>query len=133
MAVKKFADTPLTQFLERRILELKPVKTQAEIAAAAGFTSPNMLAMIKLGDAKLPLDRVPALAKALDVDPARLLQLALEQAVGDTTARALLEVFGPIVTHNELGWIEAIRVASDHLDPPLTRRGRTAILGIFGK
>ena len=33
-----------------------------------------MMAMIKSGAAKLPLDRVPALARALECDPAVLFQ-----------------------------------------------------------
>lgn len=37
---------------------------------------------------RLPLDRVPALATALDVDPALLLQLAREQWAGSGAARA---------------------------------------------
>lgn len=86
-ASKPYAATRLTSYLEKRVLELRPVKSQAEIAGEAGFTNPNMISMIKSGATRIPLDRVPALAESLDVDPARLLQLALEQWAGSATAR----------------------------------------------
>ena len=72
MAKKPYADSRRVHFLETRLLELKHKKTQAEIAKEAGFINPNMVAMIKQGATKLPIDRVPALAKALDSDPALL-------------------------------------------------------------
>ena len=43
-------------------------KTQAEIASECGFTRPNVVSMIKLGHIRLPLDRLAAFAKAIDVD-----------------------------------------------------------------
>ena len=111
MTKKPFEDTRLAQYVERRVLELKPRKTQSEIAAQAGFINPNMITMIKQGSSKAALDRVPALARALECDPAYLMRLALEQAVGRTAAAAVIEIFGEPVTENELGWIKAIRRA----------------------
>jgi len=132
-ANKPYADTALPKYLEKRILALRPTKCQAEIASEAGFVNVNVLSMFKSGSSRLPLDRVPALAKALEVDPARLLQLALEQWVGSSAARAFDAIFQTVVTRNELVWIEAIREASDRIDPALTSRSRTALRAIFGK
>jgi transcriptional regulator with XRE-family HTH domain len=129
---KPFEDTRLAQYVERRILELKPRKTQSEIAAQAGFINPNVITMIKQGKTKAALDRIPALARALECDPAYLMRLALEQAVGQTAAAAVTEIFGTPVTANERGWIEAIREASDNSDPRLTSRSQAAINAIFG-
>src|SRR5690554_5309731 len=86
---RPYANTRLVTFLEKRILELRPKKNQGEIATEAGFIHTNMLAMIKNGSSKLPLDRVPALARALDTDPRHLFKLALEQSGGATSARAI--------------------------------------------
>lgn len=129
---RPFASSRLVKYLSKRILQLRP-KTQAQIATEAGFVSVNMLSIIKAGSTRLPLDRVPALAKALECDPAYLLLLTLEQMMGSTEARALLEIMTTLVTKNEMEWVAAIREASDLSDPPLTKRGRAAILGIFGK
>ncbi len=133
MAPKPYANTRLAAYLEKRILELRPRKSQAEIAAETGFFSPNMITMLKTGASKLPLHRVPSLAKALDCDPRMLFTLALQQLGGDTTARAVEEIFGVVVTRNEANWINEIRDASGHSDPSLSARGRAAIRGIFGK
>jgi hypothetical protein len=130
---KPYADTLLTGYLEKRILELRPKKTQLDIAVEAGFPNSDMLSMIKTGATRLPLDRVPELAKALDVDPARLFQLALEQWVGSAAARAFEAIFRVAVTRNEVDWILVIREASGNTDPAVTTRLRAAIRALFGK
>ena len=132
-AGKPFADTRLAKFLQKRILELRSRKTQALIATEAGFAQANMLAMIKVGASKLPLDRVPALAKALECDPALLFMMAMEQLGGDTTELAIRKIFGTLVTENEVAWLEEIRRASGHSDPALTSKARAAIRGIYGR
>lgn len=133
MPTKPYEDTRLTKFLKQRILELRPTKTQAEVASEAGFVNANMVSLIKAGSARLPIDRVPALAKALNTDPRRLLQLALEQWVGGTVARTFDEIFGTIVTLNEIVWLKEIREASGHSDPTLSTRARSTVRSIFGK
>lgn len=89
--------------------------------------------MIKQGSTKVALDRVPALAKALDADPAFIMQLALEQSIGQTAAAAVVEVFGEPVTANELVWLKELRDVSDNSDPRLTSRSRNGLRSIFGK
>ncbi len=133
MAKKPYQDSRLAKFLETRLLELKHKKTQAEIAEEAGFVNPNMVTMIKKGATKLPSDRVPALAKALESDPALLLRLALEQKEGSTAANAIYEIIGQPVTRNEMAWINEVRNLSGNTDPRLTSRASAAIRGVFGK
>jgi hypothetical protein len=69
MTKKPHADTGLAKHIERRVLELKSKKSQLQIASEAGFPNPNMVTMIKTGTSKLALDRVPSMARALDVIP----------------------------------------------------------------
>lgn len=133
MAKKPYADTRLAKFLDTKLLELKHKKTQAEIAEEAGFVNPNMITMIKKGATKLLIDRVPALAKALESDPALLLLLALEQSEGSTATLAIYEIIGQPITKNEMAWITEIREASGDTDPQLTSRAGAAIRGVFGK
>lgn len=127
------ADTRLAKFISKRIDDLKGRKTQAEIAAQAGFTNANFLSMLKAGTSKLPIDRVPDLARALDADPAYVLRLTLEQQLGDVAARAVNELLGTPLSKNEREWIEELRAASDNLDPHITRKSRDALRAIFGK
>ena len=133
MAKKPYQDSRLAKFVEARVLELKHKKSQAEIAEAAGFINPNMVTMIKKGASKLPIDRVPALAEALECDPALLLRFALEQSAGKTAATAIYEVIGQPITKNEMTWIMEIRDASGNTDPRVTYRASAALRGIFGK
>lgn len=65
---RPFTDTDLAAFIAKRVLELRP-KSQIDIAGEAGFVNANVLSMLKSGATKLPLDRVLALAKALECDP----------------------------------------------------------------
>lgn len=129
---KPFANTRLPKFIEKRILELRPRKTQSEIAIKAGFTRVNVLSMIKTGSIRLPLDRVSGLADALEVDSGRLFQLALEQMGGGTTEGAFRRIFRMVISANEAEWLAEIREASGHTDPHLTSRARLTIRGIFG-
>ena len=50
---KPHADTRLAKFVEKRVLELRPRKSQIVIASEAGFVNPNMVSMIRNGAAKI--------------------------------------------------------------------------------
>jgi transcriptional regulator with XRE-family HTH domain len=113
--------TDLAKFVEDRVEELKGTKLQSEIAREAGYKSPNMITMIKQGNAKVAIDRVPDLSKALDVDPALLLRLALAQFYTDETVAVLTSSFKKgMLTQNETKILSAIRAASNDSDPTLT-------------
>ena len=126
-------NTAAANFLIERMRDLKHRKSQKEIAQEAGFLNANMLSLLKSGANKIPLDRVPALAKALEADPAYLMRLSLEQSVGVTASNAIIECFGTPITVNERGWLDEIRDASDNTDPRITARSRSALRGIFAK
>lgn len=128
-----YENSPATRVIAERVRDLKHKKSQKDIAHEAGFVNANMLSLLKSGATKVPLDRVPALAKALEVDPALLMRLSLEQSVGMTAANAIIEVFGTPVSENERGWLDEIRDASGNSDPRITARSRVALRGIFGK
>lgn len=128
-----YENTPAAIFVRRQTELLSHRKTQRVIAHEAGFVNPNLISMIKNGATKIPLDRVPALARALEADPAYLMRLSLEQAIGPTASVAVLEVFGTATTVNERAWLEEIRDASGQTDPKMTARSRMALRAIFGK
>ena len=129
---RPYSNSALAQFITRRVLELRP-RTQIEIATAAGFENPNMISMLKSGATKLPLDRVLAMAAALETDPRRLFILALGQEGYETQMSVVEEIFRAVVTSNETKWLLEIRNASDNTDPVLTARSRVALRGIFNK
>ena len=92
-----------------------------------------MITMLKQGSARVPLDRIPQLAAALECDPRFLFRLALEQDGLKSQSAAIDEIFGEIVSRNEVSWIHEIRDASGHNDPALTTRSRSALRAIFGR
>lgn len=126
-----YENTPAAVFLRRQTELLAHRKTQKTIAHETGFTNANLISMFKSGATKLPLDRIPSLARALETDPAYLMRLALEQAVGKTASVAVLETFGTTTTVNERAWLDEIRDASGNTDPKLTARSRIALRAIF--
>ena len=122
-----FANSPITKFIYKRIDELKGVKTQRQIAAEIGYGAANMISMIKRGEMKVPLEKIPALAKALDVDPAHLFRLALEQYWPDLGSM-ISEIFGALATSNEEAiFLTKWRAATENMDPAPNARIDAAI------
>ena len=118
-------------FVRDRIQELKGVKIQKRIAKEAGFPNPNILSMLKQGDVKLSLDRVPLLAKALDVDPALLFRLAIEQFYSEDTVRMILSFSGNALSKAEKDILDVIRSATGGKDPVVTEDTEKAIYELF--
>lgn len=130
---RPYRDTEFARFLDKRISQLRGKRTQREIASLAGFANAPMLSMIRHGTSKCPVDRVPALADALETDPRHLLRLALMQDWGSTSARVIDEVVGTVVSRNEQVWIEELRDVTANADPVLTTRLRAQFRALFGR
>lgn len=131
MAHQPYAGSALVKFLTKHINMSVGGKTQAEIATQSGFRSPNMLAMVKAGASKLPLEHVPGLAETLGVDPAHLLRLALDQRDDDPGLCVIAQIRGEVLSDNEKAWLQALRNASENTDPELKPNRRKALEAIF--
>jgi hypothetical protein len=94
----------------------KSEKTQAEIAREAGFKHANVITMLKLGHTKVPIDRVPALAAALEVSSSYLLELVLREYVPEI-ASVIEETAGMLLSGNEIAIIKYVREVSGGGDP----------------
>lgn len=127
-----FGNSPVTKYLARQIEAIKGEKTQREIAAEVGYDKPNMISMMKRGEVRVPLDKIPLLAKALHVDPAHMFRLAMED-YWPGRRDALQKVFGAIVTENERDILAEFRRHFGDKDPALSpelkRRIREAAKG----
>ncbi|MGB3245710.1 MAG: helix-turn-helix transcriptional regulator [Sulfitobacter sp.] len=53
--------------------------TQKEIARRAGFSRPNVISMMKSGETKIPISRVPGLARACGITERVLLEIVLSE------------------------------------------------------
>lgn len=87
-------------------------KKQLEIAEEVGFPKPNIITMIKQGKTKLPLDKVGKFAKAIEVDPIHLFKLCMQEYMPDTWKEIERMIDQPVLTTNELEFVEIIREAN---------------------
>lgn len=79
--------------------------------------------MFKQGATPVPINRVPALATALEVDPSWLMRLALQEYQPEIL-ETISTTMGVIVTPGETEIIEALRVATRNNDPKLSDPGQ---------
>jgi transcriptional regulator with XRE-family HTH domain len=115
-----YADMPLAQYISKQVdVQVSMGKNQRQIAQEIGYDKPNMISMFKRGEAKVPLDKIPALAKALNVDPAYMFRLAIQQYWPDMH-KAVAQIFGTVLTRNETKMIDVIRRATKGTDPEVT-------------
>lgn len=119
----------LAALVDRRLIEKNA--SQREIAEKVGFKNQNMITMVKTGTAKLALDRVPAMARALDVDPSHLFRLALEQFYDKAGLKALTDILDAPLSRNEQAILNHIREVSDNSDPALTEETQEKLTAIF--
>jgi hypothetical protein len=127
-----FADSAIAKYLTKRIDALTGLKSQREIAMEVGYGTPNMISMMKRGEARVPLAKVPALAKSIGVAPAFLFKLALQQYWPDYPD-TVAAVFGTVVTKNEAAILASIRLSSNDSDPQLTPELEHALMQAFDK
>ena len=80
-----------------------------ELSTAVGFDRQIALTLIKQGAMKLPLNKVPAFAAALALDPADLLKAAIRES-DPALGQLIEEVFNPVrLTATEVTLIKHLR------------------------
>lgn len=92
--------------------------TQLEMSRELGYDNPNIVSMWKRGVLKVPVEKLPMLAKILGVDPAHMARIALREYHPDFYA-TLEQIFGHSVTKNEFDVIKTIRKITRNTDPSL--------------
>jgi hypothetical protein len=113
-----------------RAIEKTCISDEA-IAEACGFSSMAVVNCIKKGDMKIPLTKIPSIAKAVGLDEAYLLRLALNE-----NHPGLLEqiesMFGTmLISKSEKKLIESYRYISKDTDAAPIVIDRAAVLAII--
>lgn len=90
-------------------------KSQTGIAQAMGFQSSNVLTLIKKGRTKLPVNRVPDLARHLEIDPYHLLRLAMMEYSPQIWAVIEAVMKGDYIDEKERQILDIIRKESEGL------------------
>lgn len=101
----KKSPTIVSTLISTAIDKLAPRMTQRELSLAMGFKTPNMLSMLRTGDAKVPFTKIPTIAAVLDIDPALLLRFHLREQWPEFE-EVVFEIFGGVLTRAERDWIE---------------------------
>lgn len=97
-------------------------KSNQEIAEECGFLRGNVVAMIRSGAMKLPINRVLRLAKAVDVDPITLLRKTMSNQDA-VLLKAIEEILGAhAISEKEFALIQFVRAKSGNLDIEWTSR-----------
>jgi len=103
----------LPRLVAARLADISAIKSQVEVADEVGYANSNMLSHIKSGKSKLALDRVPAMAKALDLDVEIVLLPALRQYYSEEVIEMLREVFSSAQTQTERDLLVIARRSMD--------------------
>jgi predicted XRE-type DNA-binding protein len=90
-----------------RAISLANLK-QREVAEAVGYRKPNVISMMRLGQTKVPIEKIPLFAKALGVDPAQITRLALIEYMPEVWA-AIEQTLGEVVTEREKKFLKILR------------------------
>jgi transcriptional regulator with XRE-family HTH domain len=82
--------------------------TQKEMAKYLGYEKPNVITMFKQGLTKIPVDKIPRIAKLFNVDAAELLKLAMKE-YEPKKYEAIIEIMGEPITDYERRILETIK------------------------
>ena len=102
-------------------------KSQRDIAFEVGYENANIITMMKQGHTKIPIVKVGAFARALEVDPAYLLRLVCMEYMPETWAAIEDALDGPILTRNERLFIQEYRRRTGNTDPIPPIRSEAAL------
>jgi hypothetical protein len=114
----RFTNLGSTRYISNKIDELEGARSQREVGMMVGWPQPAMISMIKRGEVKPPLEKVPALARALNVDEMHLVRLVMRDH--HPTLYATLEPFmGGYTSKNERDILNFMRELTGTTDPEL--------------
>jgi hypothetical protein len=115
-----------TAYLAARLDAIATHKDLTAVANEIGYENSRIIEMFKSGEARVTLDKVAKLARAVGADPAFMGHLWLADALGRDS-----EVFQPIVTANEFAILEVIRQASRYSDPAISELQKRQLAVMF--
>ena len=103
---------------------------QREVAAKAGFPKPNVITMMKQGSMRVPIERIPALARACGADPQPLLACAMQE-YAPSSWRVLRDSHGEPLSDTEAALLRVYRAVIDGCLPPITPGFEKELVKLF--
>ena len=104
--------------------------TQREIAERAGFRHANMISMMKQGLTRVPLNRIPALARTLGMNEQDFLLTAIQE-YHPGIHEVLVDILGLPLSDAELGVVMMFRLAEMRGDVERLEPFRQALTGLL--
>ena len=129
-AIKPFKNLSVAETFSKAIA--RSPKSQKEIAREAGFPKPNIITMFKQGRTDLPIKRVGPLAKAVGLDPAHLLRIAMKEYYPETWPVIEENLDTLVLTENERQLIRKWRDLTEDTDPSATLLDKTELVSMVG-
>lgn len=109
--------------------------TAEEIARKLGYARPNIVSAWKTARSKFTLDNLWALSELLNVEPAYMLALYIDQYVSASDGvdhfDDIFRMMSRIVSDEEWAIIETVREARRHNVLPMNNKQRDAVRSIF--
>lgn len=105
-------------------------RSQREVAQRAGFAKPNIISMMKKGETRIPIDRIPSLARACGVDPVPFIRTAMAE-YEPRAWDAITGVLGAPLTRDEEVLLDAYDEAREGRDLDLSPAMRRALVKLF--
>ncbi|WP_455269275.1 hypothetical protein [Rhizobium herbae] len=100
-------ETPISRFIEKHLMHTG--LNYQDVAVMAGYTTADVVYRFMRGEARVPLDSVPALAAALDCDGAHLFMLALQQYFNPEMYQQIEDLMRPAeLPETDREWLEAL-------------------------
>lgn len=120
--------SPSTLIAQLEAAQATQELTDQQLSDALGFERQIALTLIKTGTMKMPLTKIPALAKALKLDAVDLMRTALHESSPELS-EAIAEVFDPMrLTATEVNLINHLRrLSGDQPGAPIVFEGRGVI------
>jgi hypothetical protein len=94
-----------------------------------GFATPNMLSMIRTGEANVPFAKIPIVARVLKIDPGLLLRTYLRESWPEDEM-VVFSIFGGILTAAEREWLKIFEDIELKL-PPANLAQRQCLIEIL--
>lgn len=120
--------TTVAEFIADRLAAID--KTQRQVSEECGFDNPNIITMFKTGQTKLPVNRIAALAKALEVNPVHLLRLVMLEYIPDLWESIENIMQSTVLSANELELVRAFRDVTGDNDAQAIVIDRSAVIAI---
>ena len=122
------ATSPATLISQLEAAQATLGLTDQQLCDALGFERPVVLTLIKAGSMKMPLNKIPALARVLKLDAAELMRVALSESAPDLL-QVIEEVFNPLnLSAAEVNLITHLRkLSGDQSGAPIVFEGKGVI------